>query len=386
MNRNGRLSGWVNIARTAVLLTFGMLILGLDVTTAVAQSNNCARLAASLRTLERNSELRDLGGTQSEAAAVAQEVQNAESRYVSDGCNDAARAGQTLSKSCQQIARVIVRGRTKYTELTSSLETGNGLAQQREAILQEIARFGCGTDGGSSVDFQGGGQRKTLLEQLFGSPGGEEPIPDGAIYGDEFSGFRDYNTVRTVCVRKCDGYYWPVSYSTLVDYAGNDAQQCAQQCPGADTELYYYSNPGQEAEQMVSLYGEAYMSLPNALRYRAEYDPSCSCKAAVTLGSINLGSDTLGQSRAVIEFGGANFPLPMRDPRSVPQVVAAVDTTVYASVPLPRKRPAKDGEPVPVQSVEAGANDEMRLVQFGDKVVRIVGPETPYAQVTAAGT
>lgn len=37
-------------------------------------------------------------------------------------------------------------------------------------------------------------------------------------------------TYRTVCVRTCDGYFWPISFSTTEDYFDRDQAQCASSC------------------------------------------------------------------------------------------------------------------------------------------------------------
>ena len=67
-------------------------------------------------------------------------------------------------------------------------------------------------------------------------------------------------------------------------------------------------------------------------------------------------------------------------------VQAALETAVLVDVPLPRPRPAGPGETPVTRPVQAETETELRLVQFGDKVVRVVGPDTPYAQPAGAGT
>src|SRR6202008_4920379 len=51
-------------------------------------------------------------------------------------------------------------------------------------------------------------------------------------------------------------------------------------CPAAEATLYAYRNPGEDMNQAVSITGQSYSSMPNAFRYRNEFVPSCSCKAA----------------------------------------------------------------------------------------------------------
>ena len=88
-----------------------------------------------------------------------------------------------------------------------------------------------------------------------------------------------YATYRTLCVRLCDGYYFPISYSTLPSRFSQDAGKCQSRC-AAPAELFVYRNPGEEPEQMVSLQGKGYNELPVAWRYRKEYVKGCSCKTA----------------------------------------------------------------------------------------------------------
>ena len=81
-------------------------------------------------------------------------------------------------------------------------------------------------------------------------------------------------------MRLCDGYYFPVSFSTLPNHFQRDADLCQSPC-AAPAELYYHQNPGGAVEQMVSAASQQpYTSLKTAWRYRKEYVPGCSCKAA----------------------------------------------------------------------------------------------------------
>ncbi len=97
-----------------------------------------------------------------------------------------------------------------------------------------------------------------------------------------------FGTYRTLCVRKCDGYYFPISFSTVPSRFATDEQTCQSMCPGSDVALYIYRNPGEEVSQMVSLAGEPYSALPTAFRYRKEYDAACTCgaPASAALSSV----------------------------------------------------------------------------------------------------
>ena len=81
-------------------------------------------------------------------------------------------------------------------------------------------------------------------------------------------------------MRLCDGYYFPVSFSTLPTHFDRDADVCQSKC-AAPAELYYHQNPGSSMEQAVSYKTkQTYTSLRTAFRYRKEYVQGCSCKQA----------------------------------------------------------------------------------------------------------
>ena len=89
-----------------------------------------------------------------------------------------------------------------------------------------------------------------------------------------------FATYRTLCVRLCDGYYFPVSFSTLPNHFQRDADSCQSQC-AAPAELYYHQNPGGGRRAVVALHTQQpYTSLKTALRYRKEFVQGCSCKEA----------------------------------------------------------------------------------------------------------
>jgi hypothetical protein len=359
------------------LLCCVALVFVLDVSDAYAQSRNCQALANTLASLERSGD--KLGDTRAQTRELERDVQRAESKYVRDGCNAAAKRGEKLTSACRAQARVVVKARDALKAASSQADTGAAIAQQREAVLQEMARFNCSSRSSTRVTER---DRGNLFDQLF------DMFDDGVnTRGDDFQGYAGYETVRTVCVRKVDGYYWPVSYSTLVEYAPNDFTQCAEQCPGMDVDLYYYDNPGQEPAQMVNLQGQRYADLPTAFAYRTTYDPANSCKPNVDHGALSLVALSDGSTRAMLTYGDATFPLPLRDPRRQTQVtVVQAAAVTYVDVPLPRPRPAAPGEePKPV-AIKQAANDPERVVMFGDKRVRIVGPDTPYAPTAATGT
>ena len=83
-------------------------------------------------------------------------------------------------------------------------------------------------------------------------------------------------TYRTLCVRLCDGFYFPISYSTLRWRFAADAKQCEQRCPDG-ARLFVHRNPGEDVDDMIDLDGHPYRSLPTAFLHRARYVANCTC-------------------------------------------------------------------------------------------------------------
>jgi hypothetical protein len=178
------------------------------------------------------------------------------------------------SAQCGPVNNQIQQMRANLDQITTSLERlrGGGFGgadrdNQRRSVLLALAQNNCGPQYANAVQNSG-----NFLNNLFGNnnPG---PAP-GTDVGPQ-SG-----TYRTVCVRSCDGAYFPISFATVPARFPDDEKTCKALCPAADASLYSYRNPGEDMSQAVSINGQPYSSSPNAFRYRQEFNPSCACKAA----------------------------------------------------------------------------------------------------------
>jgi hypothetical protein len=81
----------------------------------------------------------------------------------------------------------------------------------------------------------------------------------------------------TVCVRTCDGSFFPVSYSGEASRFDGLEAVCRSLCPNADVALYSFPFGG-IIDQAKSSTGAPYTDLPNADRFQQIYDPGCSCR------------------------------------------------------------------------------------------------------------
>jgi len=126
-----------------------------------------------------------------------------------------------------------------------------------------------------------------IFDALFGSPRDQPadvqtaPLEPGPVNPDqqqpaEGSTSEAHAGSKAVCVRSCDGSFFPVSYSA---YGRLDELQehVPALCPNAEVTLYTYS-PSADIDQAVSITGAHYMDSPTALKYRKSVDNSCSCR------------------------------------------------------------------------------------------------------------
>ncbi len=168
---------------------------------------------------------------------------------------------------CTPLNQQLQQARATLEKILADLDRlqGGGAGDreaQRATVINALAQNNCGAQYSAAAN-----QQRGLFDNLFGSR-----QPGGGAYPTGPSG-----TYRTVCVRMCDGYYYPISYATTSDHFAEDAQACQQTCPAADVVLM--SNPtGSDITQAVASNGAPYTALPNAFKYRTSLVPACGCR------------------------------------------------------------------------------------------------------------
>jgi hypothetical protein len=246
---------------------------------ALAQAPNpaCQRLEAQLTSIDQGND----DPTRADQIRRAEDAVNRQQFQVDQLVAQARRMGCESSggffsifsnppPQCGGLNRQIDQQRSALDRLQNSLEQLNGgtaqRAAQRQQVLIALANNGCGPQYRSvALQSQQGG----FFDRLFGNNGGGLfSAPSGQMGG----------TFRTICVRTCDGYYFPISFATSPDHFRDDEQTCQRMCPAAEVSLYTYHNPGEEVTQAVSLGGRLYTELPNAFAYRKAINPACSCR------------------------------------------------------------------------------------------------------------
>ncbi len=176
---------------------------------------------------------------------------------------------------CVNLANQVESNKRKVADLDAQRQNilGSRERSYQDDIIRELARNGCGQQ--YVQEARKRDQQSGPLSSLWS----DEESPTGGKGGNQF-GALPFATYRTLCVRLCDGYYFPVSFSTLPNHFQRDADVCQQRC-AAPAELYFHQNPGATVEQATSVKSQQlYSKLPTALRYRKEYVQGCSCNQA----------------------------------------------------------------------------------------------------------
>ncbi|WP_082510349.1 MULTISPECIES: DUF2865 domain-containing protein [unclassified Rhizobium] len=112
--------------------------------------------------------------------------------------------------------------------------------------------------------------------------------------------------LRTMCVRTCDGAFFPISSNATPADFQRDADTCRRRCPGAETALYYHALKTEESDQMISAStGEPYIDLPTAFAYKTR-DPGLpgQCGCALPRTSATNRSNSQQGSIITITSGG----------------------------------------------------------------------------------
>jgi Protein of unknown function (DUF2865) len=245
---------------------------------AVPRSQACLRLESQLATIDRGGASFDPAKAEQikryeDAAAKQQsELDRLGQQSQRLGCRGGGFfslfGGQ--SPQCGPLNNQIQHVRASLDRLLGDIQRLQGNSGEREgqrrSILIALGQNDCGPQYRQYANTGPGG----FFENLFGGGGGGIFSPPDASPASTF---------RTLCVRTCDGYYFPISYSTVPNKFADDERLCQRLCPAAEAILYTHRNPGEDVARAVSASGRLYSELPTAFSYRKQFNAACSCRA-----------------------------------------------------------------------------------------------------------
>ena len=322
----------------------------------------CVRLESQLATIDRGNNSGDpvrdeqIRRYQDAASKQQAELDRVTVQAKRMGCDSSGFFSLFNGRSaqCGPVNNQIQQMRANLDQITSSLERlrsgglgGSERENQRRSVLAALAQNNCGPQYSNAAPGPG-----NFLQNLFG--GNSNPVPPQSADLGPQSG-----TYRTVCVRSCDGFYFPISFATVPARFPDDEKTCRALCPAADATLYTYRNPGEDMNSAVSINGQPYASSPNAFRYRQEFNPSCSCKAAGQTWSDALKNI---DDKAAAEQQG--------------DIIVTEEGAKRMSRPQTKAVSAKKGQPPAAAAAPAAAAkpEDSTATTPDNKTIRTVGP------------
>jgi Protein of unknown function (DUF2865) len=330
------------------------------------QTQICTRLEGQLQMIDR-------GGGDTARVEQTRRYEDAANRQQSEldrmlaqsrrqGCEGGGFflfGGTSSSPQCTELTQQITRMRSNLDRINVDLQRlrggDNDRGEQRRSVMLALAQNNCGPQYRAAARQPGG-----FFDQLFGrdsepnEPGNDMANP--AVQG---------GSVRTVCVRTCDGYYFPISYATNASRFPQDEKACQRLCPAAEVQLFSYPTEGGDIAQATSTSDAPYSSLPNAFKYRQAFDAACTCKKAGQSWADALGKDEAVEPGDVVvtEDRARQMALPPpqkaspkgRQPASAAAPAAQSAAPTVAQPAAPAQQPAAeapaDGQKKTIRSV-----------------------------------
>jgi hypothetical protein len=245
------------------VLAYALAMAGalLSGTLAEAQSVDCGRLQMQIAQASSGDP------AAGRYAAAAQKQRSELDRTVayarSIGCDRSGFVffGPQAPPQCPGINAQIQRMRANLQQL-------GGGGSPRETL---IAQYNAYCRGGVQVART---EPRGFFETLFG--GNPNPQQPDIMVPPEDETPR--GGAMAVCVKSCDGSFFPVSYSAHRGNLDELNDLCQALCPNAEVTLYTRSL-SRDMKSAVSIGGEPYRDTPNAFKFEKSVDTSCSCKA-----------------------------------------------------------------------------------------------------------
>lgn len=240
-------------------------LLGLG-SVALAQSPACNAWRSELASLQnQRGDARAAQAAQRVGAQLAQ----ASNQYRAMGCDRGGFLffGEAPPPQCGGLRARIGQLQQQYASLQH--QAAGGGSEARRAQLMAAIENNCRPQQRGFFDTIFGvdprrGEIDTSLPELDPEDP-QESAPERPRMGGPY----------TVCVRTCDGFFFPLANSP--GGGGSQDEMCQALCPGTETQAFGMQNGG-DIQNAVSRRGTPYASLPNAGKYTRTYDPTCGCK------------------------------------------------------------------------------------------------------------
>ncbi|WP_210339902.1 DUF2865 domain-containing protein [Bosea sp. ASV33] len=344
--------------------------------TAVAQSASCNAWRAELESLQGRS------GSDPRAAQAAQRVgaqlAQLSNQYRSMGCDRGFSFFDSPPPQCNFIRQQLGQLQNQYGQLQRQAE-GGGI-EQRRAQLAAAINNNCRA------------QPRGFFDTIFGRDPGpgeiDSTLPELDPEQPTEPAKPRLGGPQTVCVRTCDGFFFPLGNNT-----GNGDEMCQALCPGTETLAYGMSAGGDIQNAASRATGQPYSSLANAGKYTRSFDAACTCRGqgqswSAALKDAEYLLDKRKGDVIVSEQRAAELSRPKVDPKrkgATPQPAAVAPVP---AVPEEKPMPSEDSPTAGTESAGVGPDivgekvldkkdglkSESRSTTGERRTVRIVAP------------
>lgn len=350
------------MARRAGKLAFCAALLGavalssVGIGHATAASRLCRQLEAELVSAGGRASPAQIKKYDSAIARQGQEMAKARSRANRAGCGFSILSGNvgtcaTLNASMDRMTDNLDNLRRDRARLAKGASR-----RDRGRIMAELDANDCRK--AKAADRQAQGKKKTpewLLEKAPVESARAVEIPEPADPNGEnqpnplmrvttAEPRRLSGEFRTMCVRTCDGYFFPMSNAASLRDFERDQKNCESSCPGTEMQVFYTRGVGDESANMTSsVTGKPYRELPTAYVYKkpgAEASPSCGCNATpgfeIIGGNPSAGVSSSPESSSITSFASPSKPI------TTPKAATAEDINAASAIAEEPELPAPD--------------------------------------------
>lgn len=172
-------------------------------------------------------------------------------------------------------------GPTRVSAVLETAEWGNTRAfwesRSRGGGAFSGGTSGTGNAGTSSSTGSASGGISTVERSNLGAGFGAVGRESSATSRGGSTAVGRSGVYRTVCVRLCDGFYFPIKAATTSATFAEDDDACRSAC-AAPARLFIYPTDTGSPEDMTDTSGRPYAQLPTAFLYRTTYDAACTCR------------------------------------------------------------------------------------------------------------
>ena len=247
------------------------------------QPVDCGRLRQAIHASETDSGQRDDSGFSRAAQQQRYEIDRTRRYAAQIGCGQSGAGffGNIQPAECDDIQDRMSRMQDNLDRLQERVsQPAPGDQAARQAAL--LARYNAACVG-NPANLSQGDPSGVFAPDDGRSPADPSGAPDdlsnvplnGAIM--DGSGEPSRSAGRAICVRSCDGGYFPIAPKASTDQLDKLDDFCKASCPG--TEAHLYTMRG-DLTTAVAVDGTAYTALPAAFKFEKSFSQTCSCKPA----------------------------------------------------------------------------------------------------------